>query len=101
MEKDESYNLYNYAEEFRKRARKEGFEFKEYPINLVNTGNYRIEKSIKPTRLNPIRVAHLGEIVNDQFLLIFTSSYGKKGYRYDRAISRLQRLATNFDFDQF
>ena len=89
MEKDESYNLYHQKKQFIEKAEKEGFNFKQTYYDNIKIGNYNITV--------PNETAHIGEIVNNRFLIVFTRHCNERNKKYNEAISKLQKIAQDFD----
>jgi len=86
MERDTAYNLYHRVKDFKRELKRRGFDLVE------DSG---VKRRITPTKGRPNSVAYVGEIIDNRFLIVYTSKIGEDS-RYDGAISGLQRLAEHF-----
>lgn len=97
MEQEAAYNLYHNVERFIDTIRKKGFVVKENYYKNREIENYKITKEIKPLRNKPDRIAHVGEIFNDRFLIIHAKKSNMKDSRFKKVASQLQKLAEEFN----
>jgi len=93
MERNEAYNLYHRADDFIKKLRD---VWLVYSARIAGFGT--ITKKVKPQRLRPFKKLILGEIIDNRFLIIYSSYCVTEGdIRFDRGISRLQKLAQAYN----
>ena len=102
MERNEAYNLYHKVNDFVK-------ELKDIGLVYSGGGNGTITKKAKLRKFGSTTL-HLGEILNNRILVIYTSRcvkvsrsnsprYIEERSRFNEEISRLQKLAQAYVID--
>lgn len=94
MKKNEAYNLFTQdrIERFIKIARREGFKFKKIQCYDKDRERHNYDITTSGIVGNPI-----GEIIHNRFLIIYTEWVYKKWKGYRQAISKLQKIAQEFE----
>ncbi len=96
MEKNEAYNLYHYGVRFREEIKEKGFISERNTHKGADVGHYHIKKQIDSPKRRHSKILYVGEIINDRFLIIFTSPHKKRSRRDNKEVSKLQKLARGF-----
>jgi len=86
--KQEAYNLYDHVERFKVELRRHG-----YRIDCLNS----VIKKVTPPRIHLSNTLYVGEIVANRYLIIHTRDCKKGDRRFDRAVSKLQKLVGDFE----
>lgn len=92
MKKYEAYTLYLEAKRFIESLKQENFKAEN--ISYAK-GNWEIYAPVYPNA-PPNHAVRIGEIINNKFLIIYTSDKKQKDRLHRKAISKLQKLAKEF-----